>query len=107
QLGSRLSRLLKNKNDCLLGITKYSKDPDFRQIQAIEEQQKKELLEPTPEEIALRASIETLAALDMPALQPKIEEMQQQLAKMQEEKEQRQQMPLPETNPKAESRKSL
>ncbi|WP_158025020.1 hypothetical protein, partial [Candidatus Protochlamydia sp. W-9] len=45
QLGSRLSRLLKNKNDCLLGITKYSKDPDFRQIQAIEEQQKKELLE--------------------------------------------------------------
>ncbi|WP_158025048.1 hypothetical protein, partial [Candidatus Protochlamydia sp. W-9] len=32
---------------------------------------------------------------------------QQQLAKMQEEKEQRQQMPLPETNPKAESRKSL
>ncbi|KIC70663.1 hypothetical protein DB44_GW00010, partial [Candidatus Protochlamydia amoebophila] len=88
QLGSRLSRLLKNKNDCLLGITKYSKDPDFRQIQAIEEQQKKELLERTPEEIALRASIETLAALDMPELQPKIEKMQQQLAKMQEEKEQ-------------------
>ncbi|MBS4168492.1 hypothetical protein [Parachlamydia sp. AcF125] len=107
QLRSRLERLLKNNSDCLLGITKYSKDPDFIQIQAIEKKQKKKLLKPTPEEIALRASIETLAALDMPELQPKIEKMQQQLAKMQQEKEQRQQMELPDTDPKTDSRNRL
>ena len=40
ELGSRLSRLLANKEHCFVGITKYSQDSNFREIKTIEEQQK-------------------------------------------------------------------
>jgi len=60
RLGSKLSRLFENKKNCVLGITKYAKDPDYVQIKAIEEHQKKERLAPTDEEKKLEGAIEHL-----------------------------------------------
>lgn len=106
-LGLRLSRLLDNKENCILGITKYSKDPDFGEIKTIEEQQKKEREAATPEEIGLIATIKTLSALNIPVLLPTIEQNQQQLAKIQQEKAERLRMPLSETAAKQHSKRVL
>ena len=58
ELGSRLSRLLANKEHCFVGITKYSQDSNFRDIKAIEEQQKRERLASlTQEEGSLNAQV--------------------------------------------------
>jgi hypothetical protein len=46
ELGASLSRLLGNgKKQCILGLTKYSKDSNYNKIRTIEEQQRKEILE--------------------------------------------------------------
>ncbi len=107
QLGSRLKRLLDKKEECVLGITKYSKDPDFRKIRAIEEQQKRERSLPTPEENQLTTEINVLASLNQESLQPMIQQKQQQLEEKQKEKARQQQLPLPENDEKIESRKNL
>ena len=105
QLGLRLRRLLDNKENCRLGITKYSKDPDFGKIKAIEEQQKKECS--VAEENLLMGKIQALIELDMPDLLPKIQELQQQLAKIRQEQAQKLQLPLPETDEKIERKRRI
>ncbi len=106
-LGSRLKRLLRKKEECILGITKYSKDSDFGKIRAIEEQQKRERSLPTPEEIQLTAEINLLSSLNQESLQPMIQQKQQQLEKIQNEKARQQQLPLPENDEKIKSKKNL
>ncbi len=107
QLGSRLKRLLEKKEECALGITKYSKDPDFGKIKAIEEQQKRERSRSTPEENQLTIEINVLASLNQESLQPMIRQKQQQLEKIQKEKARQQQLPLPENDEKIKSKKNL
>ena len=106
-LGSRLKRLLDKKEECLLGITKYSKDADFGKIRAIEEQQKRERSLPTPEENQLIIEINVLSSLNQESLQPMIQQKQQQLEKIQNEKARQQQLPLPENDEKTQSKKNL
>ena len=107
QLGFRLKRLLDKKEECALGITKYSRDPDVWKIRAIEEQQKRERSLPTPEEIQLTAEINVLASLNQESLQQMIQQKQQQLEKIQKEKARQQQLPLPENDEKTQSKKNL
>ena len=107
QQGSRLKRLLEKKEKCLLGITKYSKDPDFGKIRAIEEQQKRERSLPTPEENQLTTEINVLSSLNQESLQPMIRQKQQRLEEIQKEKARQQQLPLPENDEKIKSKKNL
>ncbi|MFC2049504.1 hypothetical protein ACFLR2_02375, partial [Chlamydiota bacterium] len=106
KLGSRLSRLLANK-DCILGITKYSKDPDSGAIRTIEEQQRKERETPSAEELGIIGTITTLSAMNLAALQPAIEEQQQKLQTVQQARLQKLKEPLPETEQKAKHRKEV
>ncbi|MFC2049256.1 hypothetical protein ACFLR2_01105 [Chlamydiota bacterium] len=117
KLGSRLSRLLASK-ECILGITKYSKDPDFRAIKAIEEgqrkeeeQRRKELETPSAQEQGMIVAIQSLVGMNMEALQPKIEELQQQLITLQQARLQKREEPLseklPETEQKTKHRKEV
>ena len=63
ELGSRLTRLLANKEHCFVGITKYSQDSNFRDFKAIEEQQKRERLASlTQEEGSLNAQVSAFSA---------------------------------------------
>jgi len=109
RLGSKLSRLLENKEDCLLGITKYAKDPDYAQIKAIEEQQRKERLAPTDEERRVEGAIETLSGLvaSMPALQATFEQKKQELLELQQKRMQNAGPSLPETEEKQKSRQNV
>ncbi len=107
QLGSRLKRLLDKKEECVLGITKYSRDPDVGKIRAIEEQQKRERSLPTPEENQLTTEINLLSSLNQESFQPMIRQKQQRLQEIQEEKARQHQVPLLENDEKVESRKNL
>ena len=106
-LGSRLKRLLGTKEKCILGITKYSKDPDFGKIRAIEEQQKRERSLPTPEENQLTTEINLLSSLNQESFQPMIRQKQQRLQEIQEEKARQHQVPLPENDEKINCKKNL
>ncbi len=105
--GSRLKRLLDKKEECVLGITKYSRDSDFGKIKAIEEQQKRERSLPTPEESQLTTEINLLVTLNQESFQPTIRQKQQRLGEIQEEKARQHQVPLPENDEKVESMKNL
>jgi len=109
RLGSKLSRLLENKENCLLGITKYVKDPDYALIKAIEEHQKRERLAPTDEEKKLEGAIEQFSQLvaNIPALQTTIEENKQKLAELQQKRMQNADQSLPETEEKRNRRENL
>lgn len=113
QLGSRLNRLIENKKDGFLGLTKYSEEPHFGKIKQIEEDQKNALLKPSPQEIALQAQIQGFSGLmaSQPqfssVLQPQISDLQQQLSKLQQEKASQQQLSLPDTDAKKECRAKL
>ena len=72
-LGRRLSRVLENKENCLLGMTKYSKDVDFRQMRGARN-------EPSTEEVELQGEIEALEELGE---QDQAEELKQKLSQMQ------------------------
>ena len=106
-LGSRLKRLLDKKEECVLGITKYSKDPDFGKIRAIEEQQKRERSLPTLEENQLTTEINLLSSLNQESFQPMIRQKQQRLKDIQEEKARQHQVPLPENDEMVESKTNL
>ena len=43
KLGATLSRLFENPNDCILGLTKYSQDPDYDEIKTIEREERKKI----------------------------------------------------------------
>ena len=107
QLGARLTRLLDKKEECVLGITKYSKDHNFGQIKAIEEQQIKERSLPTTEENQLTTEINLLSSLNQVNLQSTIKQKQERLKKIQEEKALQQQIPLPDSAEKVKNKKNL
>jgi hypothetical protein len=82
KLGRHLSRLFDNKQECFLGLTKYSKDCDFIEIQKIEAAQS----QPTRDEIVLEAQIKGLSDLNLVQLQPQIQDLQQQLSQLQQQR---------------------
>jgi energy-coupling factor transporter ATP-binding protein EcfA2 len=106
-LGQRLSRLFENKQECFLGLTKYSQDYHFGQIRRIEADQNNERSNPSLEENDLAVQIELLSRLNMPDQQPRIQGLQQQLSQLQQEREQKQHLPLPDTELKMKSRARL
>ena len=83
------------------------KDPHFLQIQAIEEQQKKDRLTPTAQEVKLITQIETLSDLNDAELQPKIQTLQEQLTILQLSRAEELQQPLPDTELKTESKRQV
>ncbi|MBA3238682.1 MAG: hypothetical protein H0T62_10105 [Parachlamydiaceae bacterium] len=119
-LGDRLKRLLGNKENCLLGITKYSKDTDFLDIEAlenekkrienqqekIEKEQRENLSKPTEEEIKLKNEIEFICQyhIDKPLRK---EEINQRLEEIKQEKEVNLNFPLVETDEKRKNKISL
>ena len=115
QLGKRLDRLIANKTDCLLGITKYSKDPHFIEIKKIEERQKSERSQRTDDEIYFSRSIEKLSSKieelshnpdkqsEVKEKKVKLVKLQQKLTKLKQKREQNSQQPLPETEEKRKS----
>jgi energy-coupling factor transporter ATP-binding protein EcfA2 len=89
KLGKRLLRLFgDNRENCFLGLTKYSKDDDVKQIKDIERQER-ERLAPTPEESELMGQIKALSDLNTSGLESKIESLKQQLGKIQQKRKQR------------------
>ena len=109
ELGSRLSRLLANKEHCYVGITKYSQDSNFREIKAVEEQQKRERLASlTKEEDSLNAQVSALAVarsfIQETAAKSMIENqiagIQQKLAELAQKRTEVQQQALPPTTQK-------
>ena len=109
ELGSRLSRLLDNKEHCFVGITKYSQDSNFRDIKAIEEQQKRDRLASlAQEEASLNAQVSafstTLPLLpDGPAksdIEGLIAGIRQKLAELAQKRTELQQQALPNTDQK-------
>jgi hypothetical protein len=79
-MGSRLQRLLDNKKDCTLGITKYSLDPHFGKLIDIENQQKRDQSAITQDEIRInneieqhKKTIEDFSQINHESLKPHIE----------------------------------
>ena len=111
QLGKRLTRLLDNKKNCILGITKYSKDPHYIKIDEIEEQQKKDRLIPMEkEETELTGQIRLLSAPNMaslPGVQEMIPQLQEKLARVQQKITEELQQPLSDTDQKKHCRKHV
>lgn len=87
---------------CLLGLTKYSRDPNFLAIKTEETQQRKEIGSPTSEELNLITIINTLEGLKMniPDVAKMISEHQLQLTKLRERREARTSEALTETESK-------
>lgn len=106
-LGYRLRRLLKNPEDCILGITKYAKDLHFGAITTIEEEQIQARSKPSVEELSLQASIQALSKLNIKTLDDKIKAKQAELVKLLEEKSQKVSLPLPETEKKTQYKELL
>lgn len=102
QLGVRLRRLLGDTKNCMLGITKYSIDSDFKDIKALEKQQRRELSAPTEEEQELIAEIKILTKR-----KENSDEEQKKLQKLQQARMQSQLSSLPDTDEKVKSKKSL
>lgn len=110
QLSRRLDRLFDHKDRCILGITKYSKDPDFIAIKAIEEQQKREF-GATDAEKKLETEIQMLEKSikkynDADDIKEKAAK-DSELKKLQQEREQKQNQPLPDTEAKKKHRIAL
>lgn len=111
KLGSRLDRLVSNKENCLLGLSKYTIDSSYNMINRREA--KKERLEALEQKrTLLTAMIKTLSELNMPEMLPTIQEAQQKLTQIEKEREQQlslleHPLPLPETEEKAVLRRKL
>jgi hypothetical protein len=118
-LGRRLYRLVDNKEECTLGVTKYLKDDDFKDIRTIEAQQKAVLKTPTVEEVKLTADIESdekqIARYknnpkysDMISeLEAELREKRVKLAALLEAREQQTGEPLPETPDKTKHQNEI
>lgn len=107
KLGTELKRLIGATENCVLGITKYSKDLNFIQLKSIEDAQKKQLTAPSPEEVTFETQIQALIQLNMPALQPQIEDLQKQLDAVKEKKPEGSFIELPDTQEKKDHRSEL
>lgn len=123
QLGSRLGRLLDDKTKCTLGFTKYSEQPDFKEIEIIEGNQKKKKLKLSQEEQNLVDEIEAkkqrYSEIDSKNLPPnvkdhlkqqlkeKIDKKQQELEELQNRRTNNLDLPLSETISKTDYRKKI
>ncbi len=112
RLGARLSRLLANKQNCILGITKYLHKRDFTRLEEIEAKQRRQQQKqfaPSKEEVALQAEIallETLVA-QMPALGDQLAQKKAALAEIEAAKQSSFSASLPETDEKKGLRDAL
>lgn len=79
QLGLKLGRIVENKNQCLLGITKYLENKDFSMIQEIEDQQREQekakIARPSSQESELQVEIELSIVFNEPGLTEKQERL--------------------------------
>lgn len=119
ELGFRLKRLVDNKENCILGITQYSSDYNSWKIKWIERQQQEDrLTKPTDEENRLTGEIELLFQLiiktaeqslseKIPNLLEQHQDKEKQLAEKQQERQQLQFLPPPETEEKINLRKNI
>ncbi|MGR3912448.1 MAG: hypothetical protein QRY71_03975, partial [Candidatus Rhabdochlamydia sp.] len=108
-LGKRLERVLGTLDHCILGLTKYSKDIDFINIQAIEKRQKEELLSPSEEEKNLIQQIQALEpfAGAVPAIQDQVNILKEKLSKLQELRPASSEKALPDTKEKSRHSENL
>ena len=105
-LGRRLDRLLANKQDCILGLTKYSRFSHFNAINSIEAKQREKLQNPSSEELTIQGQIKVLSQL--PAeIKINLTELQENLKRLQEEREKQQSQPLAETEEKTRHRSEI
>jgi hypothetical protein len=106
KLGRRLTRLLDNKQDCVLGFTKYINEPHFKEIAHIEERQRREVAVPSEEEKILVEDIGYLSRRKPPT-DPELLTLQAKLENLRAEKNQQGTQQLPDTPEKKEHRKAL
>ncbi|CAM0117894.1 DUF4116 domain-containing protein [Rhabdochlamydiaceae symbiont of Dictyostelium giganteum] len=109
ELGNRVKRILGNLDNCILGLTKYSKDPDFIEIKNIEKRQREELSRPSQEELNLETEIKTLSPLvqSLPLLQNKINEKKDKLIELQQARLSLSMNALPDTEEKSKHLENL
>ncbi|MGR3911828.1 MAG: DUF4116 domain-containing protein, partial [Candidatus Rhabdochlamydia sp.] len=102
-LGKRLERVLGTLDNCILGLTKYSKDVDFINIQAIEKGQKEKLSSPSEEEKNLIPQITALEpyAGTIPAIQDQVNTLKKKLSQLQELRLSSSPSTLPDTEEKS------
>ncbi len=65
RLAHMLGRLFNDTTKCILGITKYSNDPDYTHIQILERTEREKLLAPTQEEKDLMTEIKCLKKYEL------------------------------------------
>ncbi|MDX8431070.1 MAG: hypothetical protein SNF33_04620 [Candidatus Algichlamydia australiensis] len=85
RLNMRISRILSDTSSCMLGVTKYSRNPAVIRIQQLES------ASPSPDEIAIESGIRALSELHLPNLERSIEEQQRELHRRLLELQQRRQ----------------
>ena len=113
RLGFRLNRILSNKQNCMMGLTKYTQESNFIRIQAIEKEQIAERLNPTNKECQLSGKVGALDLViqlhptEAPNLLIKKEKKERKLEKLKQERLQKQDQPLPETEEKLLRRKQI
>ena len=109
QLGTLLNRLLGNLDSCILGITKYSKNVNFMNIQKIEAEQQRLLSQPSQDRISLEASIKTLTDLNIQSAEITnlIKQKQKELDNLKIKEEKQRLNGLPETDEKKVERQNL
>ncbi|MGR3912245.1 MAG: DUF4116 domain-containing protein, partial [Candidatus Rhabdochlamydia sp.] len=102
-LGKRLERILGTLDNCLLGLTKYSKDMDFIEIKKIEEKQRKKLFSPSKEEENIIHQIKALEpfAESVPTIQAQVDQHKERLSKLQELRPSPSTHQLPDTEKKS------
>lgn len=111
QLAMRLDRILDHKEQCLLGITKYTKDPDMIALRSIEEQQKRDLSTPTDQEKRLVTEIQMLEKNikkynDADDIKDKTAK-ESELKQLQQRREKNQNQVLPDTEAKKKHRAAI
>ena len=113
-LANRLKRILKNKENCFLGLTKYSLDANYRKIKVIEETQEEQRLSPSDEESALQGQIQLLSTLIPQMSEKEAQEYTQQKIKKEAELASLQKVrlealgkPFPPSKEKEESAKAI
>ncbi len=108
KLGERLGRLIStnSKQECMLGLTKYTQERRFNKIAEIEKEQRRRAQDkPTVEEEYLQASI--IVKTRKNPRNPKIQELQQELDELRQQRGQDPNIPLPETDDKRELRDAI
>ena len=106
ELGERLDRIVENRKSCVLGMTKYSLEFNSLEIKKIEDKQREERLNSLfQQEKDLQTELATAKKYRAP--ESDLQDIQQKLAKIQEEKAQLCLQPLPDTAEKAEHRKRI